>query len=83
MKKFILPVALFVFGAGAAFATNTAKQGEAAIVKGNRISTNPMTPCVQTKKDCSTVFTPNLCKESGVVLHELNGTSCGSDLYEP
>lgn len=82
MKKFILPVALFIFGAGAAFATNTATDSEAAIVPGYRITSNPI-PCVDAKKSCSTVPTLNLCKESGDTLHRLNGTSCGMELFEP
>lgn len=83
MKKFILPVALFLFGAGAAFATNTAKQGESTIVKGYRITANPMVPCERTEVDCSTIPSPNLCTDGSVTLKQLNGTSCGSDLFEP
>lgn len=83
MKKFILPVALFVFGAGAAFATNTATETSAAIVPGYRITANPMQPCEDAVKSCSTIPTVNLCKESGDTLHRLNGTSCGTELFEP
>ena len=83
MKKFILPVTLFIFGAGAAFATNTAKQGEVAIVKGYRITSNEMVPCEKTDVNCSTIPSANLCTDGTVNLHQLNGTSCGNDLFEP
>lgn len=83
MKKLILPVALFVFGAGAAFATNTAKDSSATIVKGYRITSNPLAPCQMTQVDCSTIPSPNLCTDGSVTLHQLNGTSCGNDLFRP
>ncbi len=83
MKKFILPALIIVMGTGAAFATNTAEDGAAAIVKGYRITANPMQPCEETSVDCSTVFSQNLCTDGSVTLHQIDGTSCGSDLYRP
>ena len=83
MKKFILPVTLFIFGAGAAFATNTAQKQETAIVKGYRITSDEMAPCERTEVDCTTVPTPNLCTDGSLTLHQIDGTSCGSDLFEP
>lgn len=83
MKKFILPVALLIFGAGAAFATNTAKKGEVTIVKGYRITSDEMAPCEKTSVDCSTVPSVDLCTDGSVTLHQIDGTSCGSDLFEP
>lgn len=83
MKKLILPVTLFIFGAGAAFATNTARDGESAIVKGYRITSNPMEPCEKTEVECTTIPTSNLCTDGSVSLHQLEGTSCGNDLFQP
>lgn len=82
MKKFILPVAMVVFGAGAAFATSQEANAQATIQKGYRITSNPAQPCVQSSKMCSTIPSPYLCKEGGVTLHQLNGTSCGNNLFE-
>ncbi|UJF28795.1 DUF6520 family protein [Kaistella sp. 97-N-M2] len=82
MKKFILPVALFVFGAGAAFATNTAKPGEAATENGYRITSNPMEPCQKTEVKCSTIPSQELCTDGSVTLHRIGETSCGSDLFK-
>lgn len=83
MKKLILPVGLFLFAAGGAFATNTASDSTVAIVKGYRISSNPMAPCQITNVNCSTIPSANLCTDGSVTLHQLNGTSCGSDLFQP
>ena len=75
-------MALFVFGAGAAFATNTAKQGEVATENGYRITSNPMAPCEETEIQCSTVPSKDLCTDGNVTLHRIGDTSCGSDLFK-
>lgn len=84
LRKVILPVAIVLIGAGAAFATNAAKVPQST-VKGYYVDRNTG-ECVQS---------PMQCKESGTILctwsdgsethnlYKLNGTDCNVQLFRP
>lgn len=85
MKKLILPAALILMGAGAAFATkmNSSKR---AIIDAYRIDA-VTGQCINAGQKCST--TPGLpCtwrENSSVVLHDapISATMCGDELFKP
>jgi len=90
MKKLrivLLPAALILIGAGAAFATNAAKNSGNTIVPGY-MKDSSTGLCVQERSDCSTSGT-KLCtwKDASGVSHTLsekiNETTCGNELFEP
>ncbi|MCJ7935969.1 MAG: DUF6520 family protein [Chryseobacterium sp.] len=84
MKKFILPAAVILMGAGAAFATNVAKNSKTTATS-YRIGSLSEEPCMLTPKECN---------QTGVVvctwfdganthnLYEIDGTVCGTELFE-
>lgn len=87
-KRAMMPLAVVVLGAAAAFATNAAKQNNSAqsMVKGYYydISKPPAERCVDVNQWCSNIPTPNTCEDSfGRDLHELNVISgtCTTALY--
>lgn len=87
-KKAMMPLAVVVLGAAAAFATNAAKQNDSAqsMVKGYYydISKPPAERCVDVNQWCSNIPTPLTCEDSfGRDLHELNVISgtCTTTLF--
>lgn len=85
MKKLILPAALILMGAGAAFATkmNSSKR---AIVDAYRINA-VSGQCVDAKQKCSTSFgiPCTWSEDASVVLHNapVSPTMCGEELFKP
>jgi hypothetical protein len=90
MKKLrivFLTVAVILIAAGAAFATNAAKNTGKSIVPGYLIDESTG-QCVQKRTDCSTVGT-DLCTwseaghESQTLYQLMNGTCNNLQLFEP
>lgn len=85
MKKFILPVAVVLMAAGAAFATNVAKSGNKSLVDAYRIDAITG-DCIRVQQQCET--TPGLtCTwsvDGSTPLHQLNPseTMCGDELFK-
>ncbi|MGN7706898.1 DUF6520 family protein [Chryseobacterium sp. 22543] len=85
MKKLILPAALILMGAGAAFATkmNSSKR---AIVDAYRINATTG-QCVDAKQKCSTNPGPSCTwsENPSVVLQNapITPTMCGDELFKP
>ncbi|MBW8360017.1 MAG: hypothetical protein K0M63_09500 [Weeksellaceae bacterium] len=85
MKRFILPAAVILIGAGSAFATGVAKEKNATIVQGFRYDpAAPGVKCIETPVDCSTTEGPACTWDDGVTTHNLyqfvNETMCGLQL---
>ena len=91
MKKFkslLLPAAIILIGAGAAFATNAAKNSQVG-VPGYYFDSS-QSKCIETDEMCST--TPgDFCTwkdpsdplgTSHILREEINETSCGNVLYK-
>ncbi|MCA1744440.1 MAG: DUF6520 family protein [Bacteroidales bacterium] len=87
LKNLLLPVAVVLIGAGAAFATNTAKEANNSMVPGYLFESSS-NQCVQKRSDCS----PNgsvICTwkdasgQSHNLSEQINGTTCGNELFEP
>ncbi|SHL80251.1 DUF6520 family protein [Chryseobacterium polytrichastri] len=81
MKKFILPVAVILMGAGAAFATKVTTSNR-AIVAGYRIdSVNGQ--CIK-ENQCSTIpgETCLWSADNATPLHQLSETMCGEELFK-
>ncbi|MBS0027216.1 DUF6520 family protein [Chitinophaga sp. 22321] len=85
MKKLILPAALVLMGAGAAFATKM-NSGKRVIVDGYRIDA-VSGQCVDAEQKCSTnLGLPCTWSEDpSVTLHEapVTPTMCGNELFKP
>ncbi len=84
MKKFkqlLVPAVIILMGAGAAFATNAAKDSDSSLVTGYYIDSSTG-QCIETNKGCVRVGT-NACTWSSHELYELSGTSCVDMLFEP
>lgn len=79
MKKLILPVAVILMGAGAAFAT---KSGKTLIVDGYRVDA-VSGQCIKENK-CSTIpgETCVWSVDGATPLHELSETMCGDELFK-
>ncbi len=84
-KQFILPAVIVLIGAGAAFATNAAKDSDSDLVTGYYIDSST-SQCTEAEKKCSRVGT-NACTWSDITgshdLYDLNGTRCDRMLFEP
>ena len=88
MKKFkqlLVPAVVILMGAGAAFATNAAKDSDSDLVRGYYIDSSTG-QCIETNKDCARVGI-NACtwsdSQGSHQLYELSGTSCVDMLFEP
>ncbi len=84
MKKFILPAAVIMIGAGSAFASGGAKE-KGTIVQGFRYDpAAPEEKCIATPVECSTVVGPACTWSDGGKVHNLyeyvNDTMCGLQL---
>jgi hypothetical protein len=90
MKKFksvLLLAALILIAAGAAFASNIAKSADDDSRDGYYID-NTTHQCMNSGKECTTVegtFCTWKDPDTNIIydLVELDGTSCGDNLYEP
>lgn len=87
-KKAMMPIAVVVLGAAAAFATNAGKQNDSAqaMVKGYYydVTKPPTERCVDVSQWCSNIPSPNICKDSfNRDLHALDAISgtCNTQLY--
>lgn len=86
-KQFLVPVVVILMGAGAAFATNTAKDSDSSLVDAY-YRDNVTNKCLETGIKCATSGL-TLCTWTNPdtqithILQESDGTSCGSFLYEP
>jgi len=86
LRKVILPVAIILIGAGAAFATNYAKSADEELKPGYYID-NSTGQCLNANTQCTTEV-GTICTwydsntDTKYNLHELEGTSCGDFLYE-
>ena len=90
LKQIYLPALIVLIGAGAAFATNTAKHSEMILEPGYYFdSTQPVVKCIQTPEQCETtgVETCTWTDEENSITHELsqevNQTMCGQQLFKP
>jgi hypothetical protein len=89
MKKFkqlLVPAVIILMGAGAAFATNAAKDSDSDLVTGYYIDSST-SQCIAADKQCSRSGT-NACtwednNKLSHDLYELSGTSCVLMLFEP
>lgn len=84
VRNFILPVAVLLIGAGAAFATNSSKDAELLLEKGFRYD-SVTKKCIATNVDCSHLPNP-VCTWSGQPLYRLDvsqPTMCGIQLNQP
>lgn len=83
MKKLILPAAVILMGAGAAFATKVTTSNR-AFVTAYRIDA-VSGQCIDAKQACSK--TPGeTCLwsvDNSTPLHELSETMCGEELFKP
>ncbi|UKB78595.1 DUF6520 family protein [Chryseobacterium sp. MEBOG07] len=83
MKKFILPAAVILMAAGAAFATKvtTSKRINVPAYRIDAVSGQ----CIDAKQQCSK--TPGeTClwsADNATPLHELSETMCGEELFKP
>lgn len=87
LKNLLLPVAVVLIGAGAAFATNAAKDAGSPMVPGYLFESSSG-QCVQKRSDCSptgNVFCTwtDANNNSHILSERINGTTCGNELYEP
>jgi hypothetical protein len=87
LKNLLLPVAVVLIGAGAAFATNTAKGTNNTLVRGYYID-NSNNQCIASSQMCSSE-TGDICTWTDPAtsvshnLRQLEGTSCGIVLFKP
>lgn len=84
IRNFILPVAILMLGAGAAFATNSAEDVDLLLEKGYRYD-SVTKKCISTNVDCSHLPNP-ACTWSGQPLYRfdpLQQTMCGIQLNQP
>lgn len=79
-KQFILPAVIVLLGAGAAFATNAAKDSNVNLELGYYIDSSDQ--CVKTQKNCSPTGSI-ACTWESHNLYRLNETSCVKVLFEP
>ncbi len=88
MKKILIPVAVLMMGAGAAYATKAVNSSPRAEVTGYRIvdQGGGQFSCESTPKTC---VTENISQVIGwndgtatYNLHQLSGTMCANELYE-
>jgi hypothetical protein len=87
LRKIALPVAILLLGAGSAYATTALKSGNAEM-QGYRF--DPSAPagekCILTEKRCSDVVgevcTWNDAAGTHNLFQNIDGTSCGSQLFE-
>lgn len=88
LKQALVPLAVMVFGAAAAFATNAIKQSDAKLttVRGYHYDSSkpPGTQCVMNLDVwCSTVQTLEICTDQDSnVLRDIDGLSCPDELYK-
>lgn len=87
MKKFILPAAVIMIGAGSAFASNaTQKKADAALLGFRYDPSAPVVKCIETPVDCTTQFGELCTWDDGATVHQLyqevNSTMCGVPLYK-
>lgn len=80
-KQFLVPAVVILMGAGAAFATNTAKVSDSNPPIGHYIDSST-DQCIATSKICSREGS-TVCTWSSHQLYELSGTSCPDILFEP
>lgn len=85
MKKFILPAAVIMIGAGSAFASGVTNKKDATTVQGFRYDPSaPSVKCIATPVECSTDVGPACTWYDGVKVHNLyefvNETMCGLQL---
>ena len=87
LKQFILPAVIVLLGAGAAFATNTAKASDSDLAIGHYLDSFTG-QCISANVQCTTIEGP-LCTwtdpATGITheLQALEGTSCGRMLFKP
>lgn len=87
LKNLLLPVAVVLIGAGAAFATNTAKESNNSQVQGYFID-NSTGQCIASSQMCSSE-PGEICTWTDPAtsvshnLRQLEGTSCGAVLFKP
>ncbi|WP_298650657.1 DUF6520 family protein [uncultured Proteiniphilum sp.] len=87
-KQFLVPAVIILMGAGAAFATNAAKDSQSASVQGYRFD-SVTEECIATKQ-CSTIpgdictWTDPSTSVTYSLHNRISGTLCGNQqLYEP
>lgn len=83
LKQIIVPVFVLMLGAGAALATNVAKQSENLVEKGHYYDATAWpVQCIQTTQDCEESGN-SVCRftENGpALMRYVNDTSCGITL---
>ncbi|MCQ9634171.1 hypothetical protein MP477_04285 [Chryseobacterium sp. WG23] len=85
MRKILIPVAVLLMGAGAAYAGKADKAAK-AIVDGY-VFDNSQNLCVNTHEDCSTVASDEACtwsENTSITLRQQpsSGTMCGNPLFK-
>ena len=86
LRNVFLSAAIVLIGAGAAFATNAAKNTGGSLVPGYLFDSSTG-QCIQKRENCSPIGV-SFCtwKDANNVSHNLtgmNGTTCPQALYEP
>lgn len=87
LKQALVPLAVMVFGAAAAFATNAAKQSEKAEVDVTHgfyynAALPPEERCVEVEVDCNNISGPICTDASARVVWEFKGLlNCSGELY--
>ncbi len=84
LKSFILPAATILIGAGAALATNVAKNSDNGLQSGFYIDSSTG-DCRQSPETCTSI-PGDLCTwDDGSTIHSLfeDGTECTVSLYKP
>lgn len=86
LRKFILPAAVVILGAGSAFATNVNKNAHKAVKDGYVFRPGESEECQNTHISCSDILSPNICTANVGMgteqLFDFNGTGCPSNLFE-
>lgn len=81
MKKFILPVVVFLTGAGGAFASTVSKTADSTMVPGHRFDPSASeVKCIEVAQ-CSTIEGAECTWNSEVLREKINDTACGAPLY--
>ena len=85
-KQFLVPAVIILMGAGAAFATNAAKDSDSDLVTGYYTHSSTGSQCIAAEKKCSRSGT-NICTWNDITgshqLFELSETGCVDVLFEP
>lgn len=80
-KQLLVPAVVILMGAGAAFATNTAKVSDSDLESGYLLD-NSTDQCVEKRTDCSPTGSI-ACTWESHDLYRISGTSCDRMLFEP